>query len=306
MTRVVRGRRRPAAIVVLVSVVIAIGLASSETASPALVAVESAAGAPGMPRRVYYGDAADTFGDLYLPTGGTGPYPVVVMIHGGSWSQSRTLAGFAPMARSLADSGVAVWNIEYRRMKGDGGWPVTLTDAGDAVAALATVVQHTCGDCLDLSRVHLAGYSAGGQLAAWVAGWHNRMTGPAAHSAVRIRSVTLMAAVLDLRYAATNGRDGFVRTLLGGRPAEVPDRYDFASPIAHLPVDTHISAVHGDADRVVELEQSRRYIAAATRAGLDTDLRILPGVGHGEFAELNSAAWATTRTTILDNVARLR
>ncbi|WP_433654961.1 alpha/beta hydrolase family protein [Nocardia sp. CA-128927] len=289
---------------VLAIVVGIAGHTATEQAFPAAIAFDPA---PASPLRIAYGTFPDTFGDLYLPTTGVGPYPVVVLIHGGGWSQNRTLEHVAPLALSLAQRGVAVWNIEYRRVDGAGGWPVTLTDVDDALTALATIVNPKSGNRIDLQRVHLAGHSAGGQLAAWAAGRHtgftdNRQT----IAAVRIRSATLMAAVLDLVFAVNNGRDGFVRKLLGGLPDDVPDHYQLASPIAHLPHGVRISALHGDRDRVVSPDQSRRYVSAATSAGESADLQILDGIGHGEFADVTSPAWRAARETILDHAAMLR
>lgn len=287
----------------LAVVAVIAGNTATEPVYTAAVTLDTAPAVPGIPLRIAYGTSPDMFGDLYLPSTGTAPYPVVVLIHGGGWSQNRTLDHVGPLAASLAQAGVAVWNIEYRRVNGIGGWPVTLTDVDDAVRSLATVVRLRSGNRLDLQRVHLAGHSAGGQLAAWVAG---RQSTDAQSTAVRIRSVTLMAGVLDLEFAVNNGRDGFVRKLLGGRPDDVPDRYRMASPIAHLPVGVRISALHGDRDTVVAPAQSRRYVAAAQRAGETADLQILDGVGHGEFADANSSAWAAARSTILEHVATLR
>ncbi|WP_232329335.1 MULTISPECIES: alpha/beta hydrolase family protein [Nocardia] len=306
------GARRWVMAGVLAVVVAAIGFGSVEPAAPdghagpAVPGLSIQPAEAGVPIRIAYGREADTFGDLYLPAGGplsgsSGRCPVVVLIHGGGWAQYRDLTQFSAQARQLAESGVAVWNVEYRRVNGAGGWPVTLTDVDDAVAALGTVVQQRAGGRLDLDNVHLAGHSAGGQLAAWVAG--RRTDGEAASRGLRIRSVTLMAAVLDLDYAVAHGNDGFVRKLLGGLPDEVPDRYRYASPIVNLPRGVHVTAVHGDADRVVSVEQSRRYAEAARRAGDPTDLHILPGVGHAEFTDPGSAAWSVARVAILASVA---
>ncbi|WP_280319711.1 alpha/beta hydrolase family protein [Nocardia wallacei] len=304
MLRTRRGRLRAlAGAAVSAAVAFTTGYGAVEPVTPEVVAAGAPA-TPDTPLRIGYGNAADTYGDLYLPASGRGPYPVVVLVHGGSWAQYRTLAQFAPQSTALAQQGVAVWNIEYRRVNGAGGWPITLTDVDQAVEALATVVQQRCGGRLDLRRVHLAGHSAGGHLAALTAGRH--AANPGARQAVRIRSLTVLAGVLDPVLAVRNGRDGAVRKLLGGTPDEVPDRYLAASPIEQLPRGIHVSALHGEADRVVDLEQSRRYVAAATRAGNSTDLQILPGVGHAEFTAPASAAWAGAWKTILDNVARER
>src|ERR1700743_196070 len=66
--------------------------------------------------RVAYGEGSDQFGELWLPTDVKNP-PVVIMIHGGCWLTS--LPGVELMgliADDLRRAGVAVWNIEYRRL----------------------------------------------------------------------------------------------------------------------------------------------------------------------------------------------
>ncbi|MEV0354607.1 alpha/beta hydrolase [Nocardia sp. NPDC050697] len=274
-----------------------VGYGPSEPEAPAATGPGLPTG--GAPMRIDYGPAPDTFGQLYLPAAGRGPFPVVVLVHGGGWSQYRNLSEAAPQAVALAAHGVAVWNVEYRRVHGGGGWPATLHDVRDAVNALAGPVRDRVGAALDLGRVHLAGHSAGGHLAAWVAA-------QPLDPALRVRSATLMAAVLDLDFAVRNGRDRFVRGLLGGAPEEVPGRYHFASPIEHLPEGVAVTAVHGDADRVVSPDQSRRYIAAAERAGERAELRILRGSGHADFIDTTSLAWQTAQAVILGYAATLR
>ncbi|MEV0759029.1 alpha/beta fold hydrolase [Nocardia sp. NPDC050435] len=291
--------RRLAVLATLAVLVVVPGATTSETPADPL----PRAPYPAVSQRIPYGPEPDTFGDLYLPEGTVGRLPVVVMIHGGGWAQNRTLTHFAPISHSLAEAGVAVWSIEYRRVHGAGGWPVTLADVAAAVAALATVVQARAGHRLDLRRVHLAGHSAGGHLAAWVAGRHTLPAeAPGVRPGFRPRSAILMAGVLDLELAATHGRDAFVRDLLGGLPDQVPERYRTASPIRQLPVGVRLLAVHGDADRVVPLDQSRRYVDTAIARGDNARLLVLPGVGHAEFVDVASAAWARTRQTILEQV----
>ncbi|MEU1982138.1 alpha/beta fold hydrolase [Nocardia sp. NPDC019395] len=252
--------------------------------------------------KVVYGDHVDNYGILHLPEG-EGPYPVVVMVHGGGWLEDHDLGYFEPLAASLAESGVAVWNIEYRRVTGEGGWPATLADADDATESLATVVQQAAGGRLDLGRVHLAGHSAGGHLAAWIAGRHTLGAGaPGARPRIRPRSATIMAGVFDLALAVRKGHDEFVEGLLDGAPAEQPARYAVGSPIRHLPVGIPVVAVHGSADTVVDPVQSRNYVRAAQAAGDPARLGLLEGVGHADFGDIDSTAWASARAIILEHV----
>src|SRR6266496_3693857 len=113
-----------------------------------------------------YGSEALQFGELHLP-GDTGPYPFVILIHGGFWRAQYCYTLMTCLAEDLAKRGIAAWNIEYRRI-GDpgGGWPATLLDvarAADCVRILAPTYA------LDLDRVVTMGHSAGGHLALWLA-----------------------------------------------------------------------------------------------------------------------------------------
>ncbi|MFC6010227.1 alpha/beta hydrolase [Nocardia lasii] len=299
------GKRRLAGTAILAVLTLGLGYQAAELSVPEAMFTAETMTIPPTPMRITYGNSPDTFGDLYLPATSNTRLPVVVLVHGGGWMQNRTLAQFDAHARALAAEGVAVWNIEYRRVNGEGGWPITLTDVGNAVDALADIVAPRVGHLLDLNRVHIAGHSAGGQLAAWVTG--HRSPDTPRHPAVHIRSMTLMAAVLDLELAVNRGRDSFVPKLLGGRPAEVPDRYRYASPIHHLPPgDTRITALHGENDRVVLPMQSQRYVEAVTQAEGTADVRILRNTGHGEFADSTSAAWELASRSILGYVDSLR
>ena len=105
--------------------------------------------------------------DLWLPAG-PGPFPVVLMVHGGCWTTSiadRSLMDWA--ADDLRKAGYAVWNIDYRGVdRPGGGYPGTFQDAAAATDLLrANAAKYH----LDLSRVVAVGHSAGGHLALWLA-----------------------------------------------------------------------------------------------------------------------------------------
>ncbi len=272
---------------------------SSPASIPALVPAPSES-----PLRLKYGPNSDNVGDLYLPDNGVDSIPVVVMIHGGGWQQKYDMTYFARLSQTVADRGIAVWNIEYRR--GTGNWIDTLADVDNATEAVATTVQEAAGGRLDLDRVHVAGHSAGGQLAAWLAGRHTLpASAPGAQPKIVPRSATIMAGVFDMARAANIGGDKLVPAFLGGMPDAVPDRYRIASPIDHLPIGTEVSAIHGDADKTVSVNQSTAYVEAARAAGDQAELTILPGVGHGDFVDPESIAWSTTVNTIAEHAATL-
>ena len=112
------------------------------------------------------------------------------------------------------------------------------------------------------------GHSAGGHLATWAAS-RDRLRDGSVAAAPRVRPVgtVAQAGVLDLVAGADQGLGGgAVVDLLGGTPATVADRYALASPAALVPAAGPVVCVHGDADTIVPLDQSQRYVAAAEAA----------------------------------------
>jgi acetyl esterase/lipase len=246
------------------------------------------------PWRIAYGDHPSQFGELTLPAGP--PRAVVVVVHGGFWRQRYGLELGRPLAADLAAVGYAAWNVEYRRVGVEGGWPATFDD----VAAAVDVLAGPAAGSLPLDRAVAVGHSAGGQLATWLAARPGLPAdAPGAAPAVRLRGVVSQAGVLDLVDAERQGvGSGAAADLLGGGPDEVPDRYALASPAARLPIGVPVVCVHGTADVNVPIRQSERFVAAA---GDEAELVPLPGADHFAVIDPTSAAWKACR----DGVERL-
>jgi acetyl esterase/lipase len=239
-----------------------------------------------------YGDGPDRFLELTLP-GVPGPAPVAVVLHGGFWRAAYGVELARPLAADLAAAGFAAVAVEYRRVGGGGGWPATLHDVA---AALDSLPGLPTADRLDLADVTAIGHSAGGHLAAWLAGRERLPEGaPGALPRVRVRAAVLQAGVLDLRHAYDRWLGaGAVRDLLGGSPDEVPERYAVADPVRLLPTGARVLCVHGSGDDVVPLEQSERYARAAAEVGDEVEVRVLPA-DHMGLIDPASDAWTAVR-----------
>lgn len=233
---------------------------------------------------IAYGEHPDQVANLHLPAG-EGPFPVVVLLHGGFWRSGWDRTLMTALARDLAERDIAAWNVEFRRVGQDGGgWPGTLLDVAAAMDHLAGVGE------IDARRVIACGHSAGGHLALWLAGRHRLSAGaPGADPVVRLRAVVGQAAVADLAGGWSNGfaRDR-MEGLLGGTPGEVPDRYRIADPIGLLPLGVPQVLVHGAVDEDVPPEQSRAYVRAA---GAEAELIELEGADHFDVIDPNHEAW---------------
>ena len=239
-----------------------------------------------------YGSHPSQFGELTLPAGAGPVRAVAVVVHGGFWRQAYGLELGRPLAAELVAAGWAVWNLEYRRVGGGGGWTATFDDVAAGLDTLAEAGQRAAGGRLPLERVVAVGHSAGGQLAAWLAARPTLPAGaPGADPVVRLHSVVSQAGVLDLVDASTHGVGrGAVEDLLGARPELRPERYQLASPVARLPIGVPVVCVHGTADGNVPIRQSERFVAAATAAGDRAELLTLPGVEHFAVIDPSTAA----------------
>jgi acetyl esterase/lipase len=209
--------------------------------------------------------SAAHLGDLYLPQG-AGPFPAVLVIHGGGWIHGDRSDGEG-YARRLADAGFAAYNIEYRLAPAD-RFPAQLDDVKNALRWLSANATRLR---IDPERLGLMGYSAGAHLAL-LAGLAGEPDVP------RVRAIVAGAGPADLSvYPASP----YIFQFIGGPPTEFPAEYAAASPI-HLASadDPPVLLYHGRMDRLVEIEQSRNMLAALQQAGVPARLIEVPLSGH--------------------------
>jgi acetyl esterase/lipase len=243
---------------------------------------------PGRTRRVSYGDHPDQYGVLAVPHGGTGS--LVVLLHGGFWSDAYGLDLMDPLARDLGGHGHATWNVEYRRIGSGGGFPATFTDVAAAIDRIPDLG-------LDPGvRVTVVGHSAGGQLAVWAASRHDRT--PGGPPRVTPASTISLSGVLCLATAGLEGLGGGAATALMGRPfTGGASSYDLADPVRLVPARGTLEVVHARDDQVVPRSQSTDYLAADATAGGTARLVTVPG-DHFALIDPTSSAWRTTRHLI--------
>lgn len=95
--------------------------------------------------------------------------PVIVLIHGGFWKEKYHIDNSCidNLIPFFLNFGIIVCTIEYRRVGGNGGFPMT---NNDIISALTMLNDQLCKSNLlkfDQSRISILGHSAGGTLALW-------------------------------------------------------------------------------------------------------------------------------------------
>ena len=234
------------------------------------------------PDRHRYGGDRSQHAELRLPTG-SGPFPVVVLLHGGSWTDRFSRVVMRPLARDLARRGMASWNVEFRRLGGGGGWPATFLDVAAGIDALADLADPR----LDLTDVSLVGHSSGGQLALWAAG-RSTLPGPAVGASPRVipARVVALAPVTQLQRSGDSAL-----ALMGSRPAGEPERWRQADPMCAAPLPVPLLLVHPGADVTIPAARSREYVERARNVGSVVTLVTPDGEGHRDAIDPTSRSW---------------
>lgn len=244
---------------------------------------------------IQWGTSATDAADLWLPEG-PGPFPVVLMVHGGCWQKSiadRTLMNWA--AEDLRSQGLAVWNIEYRGIdENGGGYPGTFLDVAHAADALR---DQAAQSNLDLNRVAAFGHSAGGHLALWAAARHKlsanspmRMDNP-----LKLVGVVNSGGLADLKASrGVTQRDclaDIYDQLVGEISSTRAEVLSDTSPAEMLPLKVHQVSVNGHDDNIAPPVLGEGYTRRAKAAGDRADVVVVLNTGHVELIAPGSEAW---------------
>jgi acetyl esterase/lipase len=251
---------------------------------------------------ISYGAAATQAIDVFIPAG-SGPFPVVVLIHGGCWRALPNAAReqMRHLGVDLAQQGMAVWSIGYRRAdEAGGGYPGTYQDVGLAIDRLRAEAPRYR---LDTSRAVLVGHSAGGHMALWAAGRDRLPESSALYVDKPFvpRQVVSLAGIGDLRTFAPTIRlicgPGIAESLTGKTTPQRPDVYADTSPVALGTKGVSIVMLSGVLDRLVPPYVAHDY-ALSRRDELTVTLVNVPHAGHFDLVTTGRPAWDEARKHI--------
>lgn len=256
----------------------------------ALIApVVSAADGPATPKVVTLNDVVYAkVGDVELkidvarPAEGPGPFPAVLVIHGGAW-RGGDKASNRGMLAEFARRGYVAASPQYRFCPKD-TFPAQVHDVKAAVRWLRA---HKDEYKVDPDHLGAVGFSAGGHLSLMlgVTGPKDGLEGdvPADSPSSRVQAVVNYFGPADLASSdIPDTSKDFVKEFLGGTPAEKPEAAAKASPLTFITSDdAPILTFQGTKDPLVPFTQAERLTEAMAKAGVPGRTELLLGAGHG-------------------------
>jgi acetyl esterase/lipase len=237
-------------------------------------------------------DSVALAGDLYLPKG-SGPFPVLVGIHGGGWVQGAR-GVFQYWGPWLASRGVAVFSISYRLAKtGTKTFPHAVQDV---LAAIQYVRSNAKEMRIADDRIGLFGHSAGGNIGALAAlagrgpvFANGYPSDPHAKVSTEVKLFAGIYGVYDVlemwqKYNLRHPGQNNIEKFLGASPMENRQLYFDASPINYATFANNKIAVHlsvGTEDDLVDRKANTDAFALAlNQAGFFVRTTILQGAPH--------------------------
>ena len=242
----------------------------------------------------------DVLLNVYLPSSGTGPWPVILFYPGGAWQTQNQTTGIPPLLLNFTAQGYAVVSANYIPST-QAIWPAQIQDGK---AAVRWVRANAAAYHFDPNRIGVCGHSSGAHIAAYVA-----LTGGVKTARVGSQLVDLVGTVggnfsqgdsvlccapmcgshdlLQTDHYFTSGlpdHDGPTapESILIGAPIQtVPELTATAHPILHVKSGAvPFWIAHGTADTLVPFNESELLNQALVRAGATSTFWPVQGGGH--------------------------
>lgn len=246
--------------------------------------------------------------DLARPKG-DGPFPGVLILHGGGWGLG-TRKDFRAWMQQAARRGFVAVSADYRLAVADADgrvaniFPAQLHDVKCAVRWMrANAGKYH----IDPKRIAAVGSSAGAQLALRLGLSSNatELEGDGGHPTFTsaVSAVAHWAGPTQMakfHQGTSNEVRPFAERYLGGTPAQQPQRYKAASALTYVTADAPpILSIHGTVDEAVPFEQSQLLDQAMKRVGAEHTLLALDGQGHS-YDEASNARGMAAMFKFLD------
>ena len=209
--------------------------------------------------------------------------PAILIIHGGGWRTGNRTQHY-PLAQHLAALGYVCFTPEYR-LSTEALYPAAVYDLK---AALRWVHAHAGQYRIDTSKIAVLGFSAGGELAAFIGTTNNDQrfegTGCQANVSSRVQAVVDMDGTLSFVHPDSGEGNDSVSTSaatywFGYPKKDKPALWQDASPLAH--VDAHTPPVLFINSSVAKMHAGREdFRKVLDQHGIYSEVKSFPEAPH--------------------------
>ncbi len=220
--------------------------------------------------------------DVAAPEQGDGPFPAVLVIHGGAW-RTGNKADVGHVLRQFAARGYVAVSPQYRFCPKE-RFPAQVHDVK---AAVRWIKAHAKERRIDSEHIGAIGFSAGGHLSLMlgVTGPADGLEGDVSTGApdTRIQAVVNYFGPSDLGARdIPEASKPLVRDFLGATATDRPDLAAKASPRSYVTKDDPpILTFQGTKDPLVPHTQAIELADAMTAAGVPGRVELMVGASHG-------------------------
>ncbi len=230
--------------------------------------------------------------DAHVPNG-PGPFPVVILVHGGGWVAGDKQQYITYIFKPLSDANFAWFSINYRlapRYKFS-------ADADDVEEAIRWVKNNAPIYKVDPDRIALIGESAGGHLVSYVGAKHRSENGVAA--------VVSMYGIHDFITASIAWKpipDEIMKLFgISAVDADSAPKLVEASPVIYINKDLPpYLLIHGSKDEDVPYQQSVEMCDKMKKAGARCELITVEGAPHGMDHWESHPEWLWYKKALVD------
>ncbi len=217
--------------------------------------------------------------EVYLPEKEKATGAAVIIIPGGSYAVVVYQGEGISNAKQFAKNGIAAFVLKYRLPDDSTMQNKTIGPLQDAQQAIKFIRENAGKFGIDVNKVGIVGFSAGGHLASTAAThFEKAVIENAKNTNLRPDFQVVVYPVISMQDSLTH-RDSR-NNLLGRNPSkEIIDLYSNELQVSKNTPPAYIT--HAADDKVVDVDNSIRYFEALRHNKVPVEMHIYPSGGHG-------------------------
>lgn len=217
--------------------------------------------------------------EVYLPEKEKASGTAVIIIPGGGYGVVVYGGEGVSNAKQFAKNGIAAFVLKYRLPDDSIMLNKTIGPLQDAQQAIKLVRENAAKWGVDVAKVGIIGFSAGGHLASTAATHFQKpLIENAANTSLRPDFQIVVYPVISMKDSLTH-RDSR-RSLLGRNPSnELINEYSNELQVSNGTPPAYIT--HAADDKVVDVDNSIAYFQSLRRHNVEVEMHIYPKGGHG-------------------------